>query len=109
MNKPSHIAPRSLRGEAAGDACPLSSAAIYPCPECEGVGFYSTGEFHPDDARLERTWDCDNCNATGEVDYPTPEYRGQVMSMAEVEAQIARAFGCKGIVTEDEQGGRIAL
>lgn len=73
------------------------AAPTFPCPECEGVGFFTSGNFHPDDPRCEATWDCENCDGTGEVDYETPSPAPRNLpTMEQVQAQIAKAFGLTG-------------
>lgn len=76
MNRPFKPVTLSPLGDDTGAAevfSPVASAApnLVPCDECEGVGFFTEGAFHPDDPRCEATWDCDNCDGTGEVESDT--------------------------------------
>lgn len=68
---------------------PAVPATFSPCPDCEGTGFFVSGEFHPDDPRSSATWDCDNCGGTGEVDEPTwEEFAAPFRRLAEGWARV---------------------
>ena len=62
---------RAATGEAG--VAPFSSVSptFHACPECEGAGFFTVGNFHPDDPRIEASWDCDVCGGSGEVESDT--------------------------------------
>lgn len=83
------------RAETGGPVLPPVGAGspTFPCPECDGVGYFTERAFHPDDPRCEASFDCEECDATGEVDYETPEPKyGTLPTMEEVQARIAAVF-----------------
>lgn len=72
MNHPTKITAAVPCGTAPASQAPVGVGATYsPCPNCEGTGFFTAGAFHPDDPRCEATWDCEDCQGTGEVESDT--------------------------------------
>lgn len=84
---------RAETGAAEGCSPVPSVAPTFVCPECDGVGYFTERAFHPDDPRCEASWDCEECEGTGEVDYETPEPNyGTLPTMEEVQARITAVF-----------------
>lgn len=70
-------------------------ATFHACPSCEGTGFFTSGNFHPDDPRCEATWDCSECEGTGEVEGEAPAPVLPAMTIEEAHERIAAVFGPK--------------